>query len=159
MRSCDWGKVGWGGGDGSWSSYASVDLKTGRGSCGICGWLILSFISITTLILYYPFVPPHNFLYPFCQYCPHHAHDNHTLLVSRSFQANLTPEMCKFVEIIKYLFFSVHFVEEKTFNSRLEICLQMSTKTSQNAPKVVYFIRYFLGGMPPDHPSICSRLF
>ena len=57
----------------------------------------------------------------------------------------------------QYLFFSVHFVEEKTFSSRLEICLQMSTKMSQNAPEVVHFIKNFLGGMPPAPPqSICS---
>ena len=46
----------------------------------------------------------------------------------------------------QYLFFSVHLVEEKTFSSRLEIYLQMSTKMSPNAPKVVHFIKNFLGG-------------
>ena len=40
----------------------------------------------------------------------------------------------------QYLFFSVHFVEEKRFSSRLKICLHMSSKVSQNAPKVVHFI-------------------
>ena len=45
----------------------------------------------------------------------------------------------------QYLFFSVHFVEEKTFCSGLEICLQMSTKMSQNAPKVVRSIKTFVG--------------
>ena len=52
----------------------------------------------------------------------------------------------------KYIFFC-------TFCWRKNIqytCLQMSTKMSQNAPKVVHFIKYFLGGMPPDPPSICS---
>ena len=39
----------------------------------------------------------------------------------------------------QYLFFSVHFVAEKTFSSGLEISPRMSTKMSQNAPKVVLF--------------------
>ena len=62
---------------------------------------------------------------------------------------------------IAYIFFCT-FVEEKTFSSRLEICLQMSTKMSQNSPKVVHFIKLFIknfqgeGGMPPDPTSICS---
>ena len=52
----------------------------------------------------------------------------------------------------QYLFFSVHFGEEKTISSGLEICLQMSTKMSQNAPKVVHFIKNFMGVMLPDPP-------
>ena len=52
----------------------------------------------------------------------------------------------------QYLFFSVHFIEEKTFSCRLEICLQMSTKLSQNAPKVVHFIKNFLEGTCPQTP-------
>ena len=52
-----------------------------------------------------------------------------------------------------FFFFSIHFVEEKTFNIRLEMCVQMSTQMSQNAPKVL------LGGvgMPPDPLSICLQ--
>ena len=62
--------------------------------------------------------------------------------VSRGFQANLKPP-----EICVNLFFSAHFVEEKkTFSSRLEICFQMSTKMSENAPKVVHFTKNLLGG-------------
>ena len=60
------------------------------------------------------------------------------------FQANLTPEICLNPLILQYLFFSVHFVEENTFISMLEICLQMPTKMSQNASKVVHFIKNFL---------------
>ena len=60
-----------------------------------------------------------------------------------------------------YLFFSVHFVEEKTFSS-LGICFQMCTKMSRNAPKVIHFIKNLIGGggmppdPPPDPPSICA---
>ena len=60
-------------------------------------------------------------------------------VVSRGFQANLTPPESLMTS--SYLFSSVHFVEEKTFSNRLEICLQMSTKMSRNAPKVVHFIK------------------
>ena len=72
------------------------------------------------------------------------------------FQANLTSEI--WVDVMKvdlndpYLFFSVHFFEENTFSSRLEICLQMSTKMSQNAPKVDRFVNHFLGGHAPRPP-------
>ena len=40
-----------------------------------------------------------------------------------------------------FFFFFLYFVEEKTFSSRLEICLKMSAEMSQNAPKVVHFIK------------------
>ena len=57
----------------------------------------------------------------------------------------------------QYLFFSVQFVEEKTLCSRLEICLQLSTKMSQNTPKVVHFIKSFLGGACPQTTIAYAR--
>ena len=72
----------------------------------------------------------------------------------------LRSEICESWSYDQYLVFSVHSVEEKTFSSRLEICLQMSTKMSQNAPKVVHFIKKkfrVVVGMPPTPPLAYAR--
>ena len=40
------------------TSCADMDLRSGKGDYGICGWMSLSLITCTLLILYFPFAPP-----------------------------------------------------------------------------------------------------
>ena len=54
------GRGGWGAGGGYLPFCASMNLMSGKGGCGICGWMSLSLISHTPSILYFPFAPPHT---------------------------------------------------------------------------------------------------
>ena len=71
------GRGGWGAGGGYLPFCASMNLMSGKGGCGICGWMNLSLISHTPSILYFPFAPPHSYHNPFC---PHPACETYILI-------------------------------------------------------------------------------